>query len=442
MNFFPSTPRCAKATVVDWNKSKCYAQNGLTLGSKKGGDEWKNDHIDSEEEEDNDDHDDDFYGDDDIDDDIFNVSEEEMLMYDDDVMGEEIGDGTTSDDFLLEWLQTLPVDEIDDADVEDGAEADVLELERLLEEQGWSTTSIPTTRTESSKFVTSEVISRKSLEKALMQGVVPAEAGVGSQCLPGDAGFDPLNFAQYDLVPQVQSFLLNLISPEKEDDSNDARKKAVKEKTPKRPAALILRDYREAEIRHGRLAMLAAIFWPLQEILDKLILTPLEKYDEDFTMLFGGRTLPYISLLMTACMLLLGYLDIYSNAIKEEDSGDAFLPGECFWDPLNLLDSTTAPQNMIRKMQEREIVNGRYAMIAFLVYVIQEFVFHRPLIDIPYNAPLFTPAFEFPAVQHWLDDQFSPHYDSIISTIVDESQLQPQSINDVQQIIESSTSEY
>ena len=426
---------------MDWNKSKCYAQNGSTLGSTKGDDEWQNDDIESEEEGDDDD-DNDLYGDDDMDDDIFNMSEEQMLMYDDDIIGEEIGDGVSSDDLLLEWLQTLPVDEIDDADVEDGAEEDVLELERLLAEQGWSTTPSPTTRTESSKFVTSEVSSRKSLEKALMQGVVPAEAGVGSQCLPGDAGFDPLNFAQYDLVPLVQSFLLNLISPEKKDDSKDSSKKVL-EKTPKRPAALILRDYREAEIRHGRLAMLAAIFWPLQEILDKLILTPLDKYDEDFTMLFGGgRTLPYISLLMTACMLLLGYLDIYSNAIKEEDSGDAFLPGECFWDPLNLLDSTTAPQNMIRKMQEREIVNGRYAMIAFLVYAIQELIFHRPLIDIAYNEPLFTPAFELPAVQHWLDDQFTPHYDSIIPAIVDESQLQPQSINDVQQIIESSTSEY
>ncbi|KAJ1632622.1 hypothetical protein T492DRAFT_868054, partial [Pavlovales sp. CCMP2436] len=55
----------------------------------------------------------------------------------------------------------------------------------------------------------------------------------------GDYGFDPLNLAATDL---------NLGS------ANE------KERSP----AYVLRDYREAELRHGRLAMLAAIAWPVQ----------------------------------------------------------------------------------------------------------------------------------------------------------------------------------
>ena len=34
-----------------------------------------------------------------------------------------------------------------------------------------------------------------------------------------------------------------------------------------RPLQVVIRDYREAELRHGRLAMLAALAWPVQELL-------------------------------------------------------------------------------------------------------------------------------------------------------------------------------
>merc|ERR1719263_1718376 len=61
--------------------------------------------------------------------------------------------------------------------------------------------------------------------------------------LPGDVGFDPLGLANFDL---------NLDSAYNK----------------KRSAAAVLRDYRDAETKHGRLAMLAAVAWPLQEKLN------------------------------------------------------------------------------------------------------------------------------------------------------------------------------
>jgi light-harvesting complex I chlorophyll a/b binding protein 1 len=245
------------------------------------------------------------------------------------------------------------------------------------------------------------------LENALLQGVVPANAGVGSSSLPGDFGFDPLELSKKDYFRQAQNYLINLV-PVKEDkygelpeqESNDISSEG------ERPQALILRDYREAEIRHGRLAMLAATFWPLQELLDRLVL------DEDQTdslihsLFFGGVTLPYFPLLMTAIMLLLGYLDIYSKAIKDMDKiGEAFLPGDCFWDPLQML--TAAPDQMKRNMQERELFNGRFAMIAIAVFIWEEVVTGKPVVSVPGNELLFEPAYTIPFIQQWLDDQFS-----------------------------------
>lgn len=171
----------------------------------------------------------------------------------------------------------------------------------------------------------------QSLEQALLEGVVPVSAGVGDDQLPGDYGFDPLHLSTRDTIGHVQRFLWGLPTVE-------------------RPPALILRDYREAEIRHGRLAMLATVFWPLQEMLDRLLL------DEDYGRpLFQATvTLPYFPLIMTGIMLLLGYLDIYSQAVKDSQTGEAFLPADCFWDPLSILDGGN--DRMKRNMQERELL--------------------------------------------------------------------------------------
>jgi hypothetical protein len=236
--------------------------------------------------------------------------------------------------------------------------------------------------------------SAESLEEALRQGVVPADAGVGSGSLPGDFGFDPLNFADKDYIGLVQRFIINLIPGEKD----------IFEETT-RPSALILRDYREAEIRHGRLAMLAAVFWPLQEMTDRFVLDQ-DQFSSVLGSLFhGGMTLPYIPLFMTALLLLLGYLDIYSKAVKEyEKVGEAFAPGDCFWDPLSMLQG--APSNMKRNMQERELLNGRMAMLGVGFYIYEEAISGLALIEIPGNELLFEPLYQVPFVQRWLDYQF------------------------------------
>ena len=74
-------------------------------------------------------------------------------------------------------------------------------------------------------------------------GGVGSPSEVGGTGMPGDVGFDPLGLANFDLSV---------------DGATDKQ----------RSAALVLRDYRDAELKHGRLAMLAAVAWPLQEQLN------------------------------------------------------------------------------------------------------------------------------------------------------------------------------
>mmetsp|Transcript_14106 Transcript_14106/g.21148 ORF Transcript_14106/g.21148 Transcript_14106/m.21148 type:complete len:473 (-) Transcript_14106:2-1420(-) len=338
------------------------------------------------------------------------------------------------DDDLLELLDLEELERFGDS-LQDYELDELQELEEMMEQQGWKVSidrdedepsawkadfikqSIPqTTRilshdsstTKISMSNKSESLSPSALEQALLQGVVPASAGVGSSCLPGDFGFDPLGLATKDYFKKVQNFMLGLL-PESKSKSNDDHVSIesgaalpLGEDFEDRPAALILRDYREIEIRHGRLAMLATILWPLQEITDRLFIP--DSFG-DTTMVYGGTTLPFVSLFMTLVLLLLGYLDIYAASIKDSDVGDAFLPGECFWDPLCILDG--APDAMKRNMQARELNNGRMAMIAVLSYILQEGITHQPLITLPWNQVLFEPAFEIPAVQAWLDGQFA-----------------------------------
>ena len=113
------------------------------------------------------------------------------------------------------------------------------------------------------------------LESALELGVVPTEAGVGSGALPGDFGYDPFGFSVKDWFKQTQRALLNIVPKKEYEEDEQCRSNGTASEQQDvgydggaipasmraetfddmetRPASLIIRDYREAEIRHGRL---------------------------------------------------------------------------------------------------------------------------------------------------------------------------------------------
>ena len=54
---------------------------------------------------------------------------------------------------------------------------------------------------------------------------------------------------------------------------------------------------------------------------------------------------------------------------------------------------------MKRNMQERELFNGRVAMLAFATYIWEEAVTHKLLIKVEGNELLFEPAYQIPIIQ-------------------------------------------
>jgi light-harvesting complex I chlorophyll a/b binding protein 1 len=308
---------------------------------------------------------------------------------DDAFLMEEIARIESMDQIIQEFKDEGVLDEdydLDDYEYEDDDFMDLFDNE-LLDQSDNKQQLLNQQQQQQQQQQPFSIRSAYSLEQALMQGVVPVSAGVGSGCLPGDLGFDPWDLSTKDYIGRAHSIIWN---------------NSIQADHPTRPSALVLRDYREAEIRHGRLAMLAAIFWPVQEMVDRLLLD-----DDQFgSIIYSGITLPYIPLFMTALLLLLGYLDIYSSQMKEQNEiGEAFLPGDCFWDPLCILEGGT--DRMKRNMSERELWNGRMAMLAVVLYAFEEVVSHKPMISIDSNSLLFEPWFEIPAIQEWLDAQFA-----------------------------------
>jgi len=169
--------------------------------------------------------------------------------------------------------------------------------------------------------------------------------------LAGDVGFDPLGFA-------------------------------------KSPTDLM--NYREAEIKHARLAMLAAAGWPLSEIFDRKIalamhLNPLLDRAERVPSLLNGGLEKVNPFYWMACLGAAAAIEFYG--LTKSNSGDeSYFPGNLGFDPLGLYPENEDGQ---RRMQLAEIKNGRLAMISILGFAIQEFVFRVGVVD-------ETPIFFFP----------------------------------------------
>jgi len=141
-----------------------------------------------------------------------------------------------------------------------------------------------------------------------------------------------------------------------------------------------VKRYRESEIMHGRVAMLAVIGYLV---------------GESFPGPFGltGPANDQLSQLPTPILLLfgagIGYLEINRAKIGWVEPNlsswtttlwslrDNYYPGDVGFDPLNL--KPTDP-SAFRNMQTRELQNGRLAMIAVAGMCSQELVNHRTIL--------------------------------------------------------------
>jgi len=202
--------------------------------------------------------------------------------------------------------------------------------------------------------------------EALYPGAgAPSEVRPGAFTgLPGDVGFDPLGLANFDLSI---------------DSATDKS----------RSAAYVLRDYRDAELKHGRLAMLAAVAWPLQEKLNPTLAAAFhwpnllaETGGLSPSVLNGGLEQGVIPGALVTFALLVSLVEAQGLRIKQAE-GDGWMPGD--YGTLRIAEKGT---EQFFSLQEGEIWNSRIAMLAVLAYVTQEFVTKVPTVNtIPFPAP-------------------------------------------------------
>ncbi len=145
-----------------------------------------------------------------------------------------------------------------------------------------------------------------------------------------------------------------------------------------------LKNYREAELKHGRLAMLAAVGWPIAEELQGPISKALGQPDLLVTGCAGGgyncadalsrvpsvlnggldKISPFYWL---AVLALSAGIEAYGLQIAKREN---YLPGDLGFDPLNLYAGKDARWKS--DMQLKELNNGRLAMIAITGYAFNE----------------------------------------------------------------------
>lgn len=165
-----------------------------------------------------------------------------------------------------------------------------------------------------------------------------------------------------------------------------------------------LYTYREAEVKHARLAMLAAAGWPVAELWDTGIAKTLglpsiieQNGGRDPSVLNGGLGL-ISPVYWLGVIAFAGVIEFVSEttkaAAKSQDSTwmltGSWVPGDLKFDPLGLYTTFGDTPKAKMLMEEAEIKNGRLAMIAIVAYVIEEVSSGKPVVEL---TPLFFEPF-------------------------------------------------
>jgi len=141
-----------------------------------------------------------------------------------------------------------------------------------------------------------------------------------------------------------------------------------------------VRRWREAEITHGRVAMLAALGFVVGEQLedfpafmnfDGSITGPAINHFQQVRQGFWEPLLIVIGICETY-RVALGWATPTGNGFNNLKSDDEYNMGELFFDPLNLFPEGDA--QAIYDIKTKELNNGRLAMISVAGFVAQEFV--------------------------------------------------------------------
>lgn len=141
-----------------------------------------------------------------------------------------------------------------------------------------------------------------------------------------------------------------------------------------------LKLYREAEIKHARLAMLAAIGWPVSELLNPRIAADLDlpamtAPDDLAPGVLNGNISDVSPLFFVAALTLGSMIEV---ATQQRTAEPKFI-GDIGFDPLNAYPSDP---KLGLQIQEAELLNGRIAMLAITGFAISEALNNVGVIDL------------------------------------------------------------
>jgi hypothetical protein len=134
-----------------------------------------------------------------------------------------------------------------------------------------------------------------------------------------------------------------------------------------------LKKYREAEIKHGRLAMLASVGWPLSELYHPF----LSRLSNNINLLSDNNKVPSLlngglekinPIFFMAIIIFTATVESVALNRKNED----YIPGDLGFDPLKLY--VNKDPYIKRDLELKELNNGRLAMLAITYYAFSEFV--------------------------------------------------------------------
>ena len=139
-----------------------------------------------------------------------------------------------------------------------------------------------------------------------------------------------------------------------------------------------LKAYREAELKHGRLAMLAALGWPVSELVhpylakltgagDLLVKAP--GLPERVPSVLNGGLDSINPLFFLATTIFSGAVE---SAAINKIRGSDYIPGDLGFDPLKIYQGVGSAEKR-RELELKELNNGRLAMLAITGYAAQEF---------------------------------------------------------------------
>ena len=206
--------------------------------------------------------------------------------------------------------------------------------------------------------------------------------------MAGDVGFDPLCLTAL-AQPEVGPALLWQRGPMW--TSSYYRATKLKEMSAE-DQETSLNWMREAEVKHARLAMLAAAGWPLAELW-----SPLRGAMSNgrAPSLFNGHLFDANNLIFTMLVFGgIGFLETQTDQTRFEKRPEGYVAGDLGFDPAKFAtDGLSLELPVVGKVNKTpeelrlsEIKNGRLAMLAITGFAVQEFLYGSPVVQ---QTPMF-----------------------------------------------------